>query len=310
MIIINEYDQGQKDIWDEFVESAKNKHFFFHRDYLEYHSDRFIDNSLIFYYEDKLVALLPANLKENALISHGGLTYGGFICNNRMKTPLMLECFNSLKDYCNKKNIRQIIYKAIPHIYHLLPAEEDLYALFLNGAKLIRRDVSSTLGKNKIKYSDGRKWIIRKAKKNNIQFKVTTNFSSFWQLLSKVLKSKHNRKPVHSLSEMKKLASLFPNNIKLFISFNKHKLLAGTIIFENEKVCHTQYIATSDEGKKVGALDYLIDQLINNIYEDKEYFDFGISTVNDGKVLNEGLLFQKEDFGGRTVVYDTYRIEI
>ena len=40
--------------------------------------------------------------------------------------------------------ISKLIYKAIPHIYHTVPAEEDLYALFLLNAKLFRRDVSST----------------------------------------------------------------------------------------------------------------------------------------------------------------------
>ena len=44
------------------------------RGYMDYHSDRFIDNSLMFYEDDKLIALMPASKHGNELRSHGGLT--------------------------------------------------------------------------------------------------------------------------------------------------------------------------------------------------------------------------------------------
>ena len=61
---------------------------------------------------------------------------------------------------------------------------------------------------------------------------------------------------------------------------------------------------------KCGALDLLFHQLIYDRYAQKRYFDFGISTEHGGQMLNEGLLFQKEGFGGRAVVYDTYEMEV
>ena len=79
------------------------------------------------------------------------------------------------------------------------------------------------------------------------------------------------------------------------------------MIFDTGQVIHTQYIASTDEGKAEGALDLLFDKLINNnVYPSALYFDFGKSTENGGHYLNNNLIFQKEGFGGRGVCYDTY----
>ena len=54
----------------------------------------------------------------------------------------------------------------------------------------------------------------------------------------------------------------------------------------------------------------VMDYLINQQYTDKEYFDFGISTEDNGRYLNEGLITQKQEFGGRGVVYDFYELKV
>ncbi|EAI4884208.1 TPA: GNAT family N-acetyltransferase, partial [Campylobacter coli] len=109
---------------------AKNGLFMFDRNYMDYHSDRFIDNSLMFYENEKLIALLPCNVSQNILYSHQGLTFGGFIVDENMKQSKMLECFEVLKEYMKENNFKKLIYKSTPYIYHKIPAQEDLYALF------------------------------------------------------------------------------------------------------------------------------------------------------------------------------------
>ena len=47
---------------------------------MDYHSEKFSDYSLLIYKGEKLIALLPANLINDQLFSHSGLSYGGFIC--------------------------------------------------------------------------------------------------------------------------------------------------------------------------------------------------------------------------------------
>ena len=40
------------------------------------------------------------------------------------------------------------------------------------------------------------------------------------------------------------------------------------------------------------------------------YFDFGTSNEDAGRFLNAGMVAHKEEFGGRSVIYDTYRVEV
>ena len=309
---IEKYSSNYKIIWDKFVKNSKNTHFFFLRDYMEYHSDRFEDFSLmVFDDNDKLIAILPANIKENILYSHQGLTFGGFLVDDKMKTETMLEIFELLKQFLKEKNIVKIVYKCIPYIYHIKPSEEDRYALFRNDAKLIRRDVTSTIDlTDQVRYSKGRKWTINKAKKESIQTFQSDDYEIFWELLTGVLESNHEAKPVHTREEIKKLANLFPKNIKLFLAKKDEIIVSGALIYENQNIVHTQYLANSEEGREIGALDLLIDYLIKDIYKNKKYFDFGISNEDAGRYLNTGLIAQKEGFGARAIVHDFYELEI
>lgn len=306
------YKPAYKDQWDSFVKASKNGTFLFLRDYMDYHRDRFVDNSLlVFADKEQLLALLPANKKENRLTSHGGLTYGGFISNERMKTALMLEVFDSTVSYLKENDFVKLIYKTVPHIYHQSPAEEDLYALFRAGAVLSRRDVSCTINlSHKIPFQERRSRAVKKGVKNNITCRISSDYQSYWRILEENLKSVHGVKPVHTLAEIERLQSCFPDNIKLFAAFLGEQMQAGTVIYESRQVAHAQYIAVSNEGRQGGALDLLFHFLLSEIYGEKPFFDFGISTEEAGKVLNSGLIDFKEGFGGRAVAYDFYELNI
>lgn len=284
----------------------------FYRDYMEYHADRFEDHSLLIHDEnDKLIALLPANTKGTTLYSHQGLTFGGFLIDEKMRTEVMLGIFSELIDFLKKSSFKKLVYKCIPHIYHSMPAEEDQYALFLNDARLIRRDVSSTIPLMKdVKYSKGRKWSVNKAKKSNILVEQSNSSDECWSLLRDVLCAQHNATPVHTKEEMNLLITRFPDNIKVYIARLAGEVIAGAVIYENADIAHTQYLANSSTGREIGALDLVIDFLINNIYSTKQYFDFGISNEDSGRILNTGLIAQKEGFGARPIVHDFYELNI
>lgn len=313
MIRVKKYSKEDFLVWNEFVKTAKNYHFFFDRNYMEYHKDRFKDFSLLFYNDKNvLLAVLPASKNETGVISHGGLTFGGFIINSKMTVEIMLEIFVEMKAFLKGNNITTLIYKCMPFIYSDYPSEEDKYALFINEAKLIRRDVSTAIYlPTKYKFQERRLRAVKKAKKLNINIVESKNYDGYIDLLNNVLKKYHNSIAVHTACELKRLADKFPENIKLYIAEKNDEILAGTVIFENKHVAHTQYLANSDEGRKCGALDYIINYLVTEVYfNNKWYFDFGISNENNGRYLNSGLIEQKEGFGARAVVHDFYKIEL
>ena len=309
---VTKYEGNRKLEWDNFVKSSKNGHFFFYRDYMEYHSDRFQDFSLIIY-NDKgnIMALLPASIDGDTVISHGGLTFGGFVCDSKMTAAKMLDVFANVKQFLKNAGVRMFIYKRMPAIYNKYPSDEDLYALFRNNAELYRRDVSFSIYlPDRLRYQEQRKRAVKKGYRHQYILHESSKYEEYIALLDKILMKYHGTHPVHNVNELRLLAEKFSNNIKLYTAEKNGRIEAGTVLFLQTGVVHTQYLANSDDGKKTGALDCLLDWLITDVYKDKTWFDFGISCEQEGRYLNEGLAAQKEGFGARAVVHDFYRIEL
>lgn len=309
---IRRYRREDKELWNSFVSKARNATFLFERNYMDYHADRFDDNSFMFYHKGKLKAVLPANVAGDTLYSHQGLTYGGLLLDKKATVEDVLECFDSLNSWLRENGISKVVYKALPWIYQQYPSQEDLYALTWKcKAQLISRDIASTIVvDNKLKFAESRKSGIRKALSLNIEVGESNDVDGFWHVLEDNLGNRYNAKPVHTASEMKLLMSRFPNNIKLYVAKMNGEIVGGTLIYVTPQVVHTQYISASVEGKKHGALDLLFDYIINKVYANCRYFDFGKSTEQGGAYLNEPLIFQKEGFGGRGVCYDWYQWEL
>ena len=224
----------------------------------------------------------------------------------------ILETFQTINDYLKNIGIEKVIYKPLPYIYHQIPSQEDLYALFrTTNAHIIGRNISSTIyQENKIKFIESRKSGIRKAISHNITIRMTDDYESFWQILNTNLKNKYGVAPVHTLDEIKLLQTRFPKNIKLYLAYKNEEVLGGTVLYLTKQVVHTQYISANLEGKELGVLDLLFDYLINHEYTNFPIWDFGQSTEDMGHILNESLIFQKEGFGGRGMCYDIYEYNL
>lgn len=309
MIEAVRYQPSLKTAWDAFVDVSKNGTFLLKRDYMDYHSDRFTDYSLLFFEGENLKALLPASMHGKRVVSHGGLTYGGLILDRSMTVGCTLEVMDSLISFYKGEGMEELAYKRIPPIYYSYPSDEDLYALFRNGATLSKCGISSAVYlPERIRYSKGRRCNISKANKSGLVFSESRDLSGFFELLTVVLKQRHGVAPVHSAEEIAYLQSKFPENIRLFVAEREGRILAGSLVYETSLVAHTQYLANSEEGRSCGALDFVVDKLISEVYSVKRFFDFGISTEEGGRVLNDGLASQKQEYGARGVVYNEYSI--
>ena len=303
------YMPAMKTQWDAFVRKSRNGSFLFLRNYMDYHQQRFDDFSLLIYDRQSLVALLPLNKEaDGSVTSHGGLTYGGLITDKRAKTEKVMHMFVCLNLWLRNAGITRVVYRPVPWIYHEMPAEEDLYALVnICNARLVAREISSTIAQeNKISFSQSRKDCLRKAERLGVSVASSDDFVTFWEVLSSNLQQRYGVSPVHSLAEIKALATLFPQHIRLYVAYLGEEMVAGTVVYVMPRVVHVQYISASPKGKSVGALDLLFRYLINEVFVQQSFFDFGKSTEDQGRRLNTSLIFQKEGFGGRGVCYDTY----
>jgi hypothetical protein len=312
MVTVEQYTEDKEPEWNAFLDGAKNSTFLFHRDYMGYHADRFNDHSLMLYEDGKLRALLPADLRsDGVVVSHGGLTYGGFVFCRDVHLVTALGFIRSALAYLQGEGILLLKYKALPSFYRSTPSEEVDYALFLLGARLYRRDATLTIDLHNLPpFAKGRKYEISKARRAGIVVEETRDFGPFWsEALVPNLMEQHGLAPVHTVEEISLLASRFPYNIRQFCAYAGGALAAGVTMYETEDVAHSQYIGLNDAARRTGALSFLMAHLILEVYTDKRYFDIGVSTEKDGRWLNAGLVAWKEGLRGRCFCHDFYEID-
>lgn len=309
--LVRQYTTADFEVWNAFISVAKNATFLFHRNFMEYHKDRFHDYSLLVFDDNKLVAVLPANRVEDTVFSHSGLTYGGLVLDQKAKLSSTISIFKSILEFLDKNGISKLNIKEIPIFYCNFLSNEIEYCLFILQTKLIRRDALSVIDLSKpFTFSKDRKQCVKRGERNNLVVKEELNFELFWnEILIPNMSKKHQTNPVHSLEEIVLLHSYFPNNIRHFNVYKEDTIVAGTTVFVTDKVAHPQYISGNSDKNELGSLDFLYHHLITNVFKDKNFFDFGISNEEQGRKINEGLLFWKETFGTKTAVQSFYEID-
>ena len=306
MFAVRPYAAADANTWDALVERSRNGNLLHRRGYMDYHADRFVDQSLIVEKHGEAVAVFPANIQDKLVTSHGGLTYAGLISTAAVRAESTLAVFGQIADHYRALGVERVIYKAVPHIFHACPAEEDLYALHRLGARLRRRDLSSVIAlREAFHFTQERQREVNKARKSGIDLRTGVDPADFHALLTTVL-HQHDTRPTHSLAELRLLQARFPQHIVLHEARRGRALLAGALVYDFGRVVHTQYLAASEEGRRLNTLSLLLAELIGGVYANRSYFSFGISTEHEGRVLNRGLVAQKERFGARAIVHDFY----
>lgn len=314
MISIERYTPSDAARWDEFARDSSNATFLHLRGYMDYHSDRFSDCSLMaFDKKGRLVAMLAANIDGTTLYSHQGLTYGGWITARcHFDTQTMLDVWDAAIAWMKDHGITDLVYKAIPHIYQRYPADDDIYALYRHGATIEWCQISSALPLESewLPNKENRR-MMRLAQKSGITISRSTDFEGYMKILSRRLEERYGTTPVHSLEEMLLLASRFPENIRLITATDGEcNPLAGTILYITDTTVHTQYIATTDRARSDGLFPAIVEYVIAHECEGRQWLDFGTSCEDHGMTLNAGLNYQKYSLGGRPLAYTAYHLTL
>ena len=308
MFEIKRYTAADKLAWDHYVAKARNATFLFYRDYMDYHADRFTDHSLMFYVDGHLHSLLPANIVDTTLYSHQGLTYGGLIMDINVTAADVIQLFREMNEWLRASGITRVVYKPVPWVYHQHASEEDLYPLFwVCNARIISRDVGTVIFMQQhLRWRKDRRRRLRHAHESGVLVVREDNFRAFWPVLENNLVDRHGVRPVHTVEEIELLHSRFPNQIVQYNAYFEGKVVAGLTFYLSPQVLHGQYCSSTPVGKKIGAVDAIYERAMYEDFPEYQYLDFGRSTEGNGSILNDGLVAQKEGFGGRAICYDTY----
>lgn len=276
---------------------------------MEYHNDRFKDYSLLVFKNDKLVALLPANIVGSVVYSHQGLSYGGVIVKDNCKAEDFILIFRALLQYLSSYSIENLIVKTLPFIYNKSLSEEFNYSIYFL-KHLVKATDSYFVIDNLAQYKPNRnrKRAIVIATTNKLEI-VEEGLEFFWEsILTKNLHDKFGVKPVHTISEIKLLQSQFPKNIKSYFVKNENRICAGAVLFIANDVVHFQYSSGDEERTETGALDFLFDYIIRK-YSSYKYISFGSSSTDKTLKIDKGLAYWKESFGAKLLPQTTYNID-
>lgn len=310
---IKKYSQDDYSIWNDFVAQSKNATFLFHRDFMEYHKDRFDDFSLLIFEDEKLRAILPANKKGNTIYSHQGLTYGGLVYLPKLKAEKVESILDEILLFLKENKFETFYYKPIPNFYFSEGNAAMDFFLLKRGAILERKEMNLAVNlQAPLKISKSKMKHFRRIENLDLDILEEENFDPFWEkVLEPRLVEKFNVKPVHSKEEMAFLKSKFPKNIRQYSAYRNDEIIAGITIFETKNVVKSQYGATSKIGEEFRALDFLFINLIHKYKrKGKHFFDMGIVDEGNESGYNLGLLNQKEELGCSVYNQDFYKIEI
>jgi len=296
---IKKYNSEYFTIWNAFVSSSSNATFLFHRDFMEYHSDRFEDYSLLVFEDEKLISIFPANRVENTVFSHQGLTYGGFVFENNVTTSEIKLVVLELLSFLKENNFKTLKIKEIVSIYCSDCYKEINSFLIENNAEIVSKKMNLAIDfKSDFKVSKSKLKHFKRISSVGLEIKKEDDLSTFWnEVLIPRLDKKFSSKPVHSIDEISNLKVKFSENIYQYNVYLDDEILAGITVFKTKKIIKSQYGATTENGEKYRALDFLYINLINEFKDEFDFFDMG--TVDDDSELgyNIGLFNQKKELG-------------
>jgi len=297
--VIRTYTPEMRHHWDAFVRQSFNGTFLHLRDYMDYHAGRFDDFSLLLYDENTLTGLLPAHREGDTLYSHNGLTFGGWINRRNYRLEYMRQMWDALLLFLKRNGIKQLILKEIPLFFPPYLSERNRTVFRFSGRVIFeapfwiidtRRPLDGLLNHD-------RKRSIARAQ--NLDVRPTEKWAVFWEILEQNLARRHQARPVHSLDEIRLLASRFPERIRLFGAFDGDEMFAGTVVYLYRHVLHFQYTSARPEPAYRSAVDKLVWEVIRSHYRRYAYISLG--TALDGKEHAWSLAYWKYSFGAEPV---------
>jgi len=304
-------------IWDNFINCSNNGTLFHFRSFLNYHENiHFEDHSLIFYKNNILIAVLPATIQNNIFYSHSGISFGSFVYNEKLSFSDAKNIIDSFNIYIDKLHCKAVQITIPPNCYSKFPSNYIEFCLFNSGFKYKKIELSNVLKLgndfNSLynAYKSSCRQASRKADRLGIIINQSSDFNAFYKILIKNLSLRHNVSPTHTLSELKKLKTLFPSRINLFTASLNGKIIAGVINFIcNENTILAFYISHNSDFQNMRPLNILFTKIFEwGIKNNYKYYDFGIFTVN-GKP-NLSLARFKESFGAEGIFRKTMILEL
>ncbi|MBL7014000.1 MAG: GNAT family N-acetyltransferase [Candidatus Marinimicrobia bacterium] len=321
MINIKPFKTGDSTKWNTLVSDANNGTIFHLREFLGYHPpNRFLDQSILFYKKELPFVPFPAAEKiidgQKWLISHPGASMGSFVVPENLSIADSFLLTEALVKHAKEKNYKGIRITLPPVVYQKRPSNYLDFTLLKSGFTYVKREITSVLfledsmEKNLKKFKETHRRAVKRAVKMGVDVRRSDDFTSFYKILERNLKIRHDVTPTHTLEELQHLHAIYPDDIHLFAAYVDNTMIAGVVNFiVNHRVVLAFYISHDEQFQDYRAVNLLFYKTFEwAISKNFQLFDFGIFTVNEEP--NMGLGRFKENFGASGIFRDTLELKL
>lgn len=309
------YSPEWKDRWDEFVLRSNNGTMFHLQSFLEYHDPhKFSWHHLIVLDNNRIVAVLPAATMGTTLESPIGASYGSFV-TDELPFQKALQLVDTFAEYCRLQGFERVLLTPAPFIYHRTYSQNLDYALAYRGFTYDKHYISHA-----IKLGDGdmvpafhstaRRYIHKYLRERDLSVEVSDDYDAFYPILVKN-KQRHGVKPTHTLDELKRLRTLVPDRLVLFLVRRDRKPIAGSLVFVcNERVALCFYNMLLYEYEQYNPIHVVMYEVIRWAQEQRfQWVDIGVS--QDTRAENPmtpalSLIRFKEQFNAHGILRSTF----
>jgi hypothetical protein len=312
---ILEFSEKDHKNWEDFVAKANNGTIFHSLKFLGYHPPyRFRDHHLVIKDRGNIIALFPAVVEKNTIVSHKGASYGGFVLQENLGIHMIYLMVEHVVQHLKNQGFNKIVLTQPPLIYYHKPDQYIDFALMKNRFEYLKRDVTAVIPLDAAEplstfHGDARR-STKKAIREGVRIKISGDFPRFYEILKQNLGMRHNVTPTHSLDELIKLKKMFPDKIILFGAYIKDKMIGGIVVFiTNPRVILAFYISHDDAYQAYRPVNLLFYEVIRwGRNQGFKYLDLGTFTLN--MAPNWGLGRFKENFAARGFLRDTYQLTV
>lgn len=308
-VTVERYTEDHREEWEQLVADAPDGTLFHRRAFLDYHpEDRFDERSLLFYYKgEHLLGVLPLAYDESpdgttVARSPYGASYGGLALEPGCKFRYVGRVVDALLEVLDD-DVDRVEIRPTPREQSVSPSAYQEFHYDDAGFEIADREVTSALDLQRFGddpfdvYESRCRRAVRKARKEGVRVEADTDdWAAFHEILSETL-DRHGKEPTHSLAELRDLARLVPDRLRLSVATLDGEPIAGILAFLlNDTTDQVFYNCHRSEYRDYNPVNLLLDSEIRWANEQGfRYVDQGTSVENHE--WNDGLVKFKESFG-------------
>jgi len=308
--------EGVSNEWDEFVWTSSGGTIFHTLKFLSYHpASRFAFLNFAIRDEGRLICVVPgAGVDKDSgrvFRSPAGASFGGFVFADDCDLKTMEDAVAAFGEKMRDMNFDGIEIALPPICYSRNEHQGLSFVLTSLGYDLTLREATAVVPLDEFDENALHPVLarnLRKAVREGLLVRPGTDPADFYGVLTANLSAK-GVSPTHTLEEIEKLFTLYPDRLVLLEAVLEDRVVGGSlVVLCNDRVGLSFYICDDPGERKLRVTETVLHHSIRKLRESGyKYLDLG--TVSRSGRPDWGLVRFKSKFATKTYVREHYRLD-